>query len=362
MELRETHILSESVKVDPEAGVIRGAKLIGRHSKNGREYSESALAGAIRLYEGAKVFTNHPRRGEQQEDRDVRQWVGSVRNPLLREDGIYGDIQLIKSDANYAKLIEVASDPNFRKEFGLSHVAEGETAVRNGRTHVDRITEVRSVDLVTSPATTAGLFESTDPKTMTIKKLLESIAATVKGRKTLVEMTDADPAMAELPVEVAADTSPEDQIRAGIMSAVMSKLETADEATLKKVLKALGVSDSVTANLSGEAPAEETTEEPAAEEKPTEESVKLAKKLALLEAKNLLLESGREATPERVTAVALMPEAERPKLVESWPAKEALRESGLGERPQSSPPANGGARTKADDLYESRWKELAKRN
>jgi hypothetical protein len=361
MELREATCLESSATVDAEAGVIRGVKIIGHKSKNGRRYRESALRKAMPLYEGCRSFINHREGGSNASaERDITKLIGSFQNVEERHDGLYGNFHVLKSHPFAPVLLEMASDPSLRRKLGFSHVADGDTSQEGRETIVESITEVRRVDLVADPATTNGLFESTEPRTMTIKSLLESIAATVKGRKVLAEMSDADPAMADVPVEVAAESSPEDQIRAGIMSAVMTKLESADEATLKKVLKALGVSDSVTANLSGEAPAEET---PPTDEPPAEESVKLAQKLALLEAKTMLLESDRDASDERVRAVALMPTADRKKLVESWPAKTAPKAESFGlfgERPASSPPANGSPH-KADELYESRWAELAKR-
>lgn len=54
--------LSSSVRVDRDSGVIRGVKLIGFESKNGRTYPPSVLKGAVHLYEGAKVNIDHPER------------------------------------------------------------------------------------------------------------------------------------------------------------------------------------------------------------------------------------------------------------------------------------------------------------
>ena len=51
---------------------------------------------------------------------------------------------------------------------------------------------------------------------------------------------------------------------------------------------------------------------------------------AELKAKSLLLESGREATPARVKALAAASDEDRVELLESWPVAE-------GERPARSP-------------------------
>lgn len=45
---------SQRLRVDRDAGVIRGVKLLGLNSRNGRRYREGALVEAIGLYEGAK--------------------------------------------------------------------------------------------------------------------------------------------------------------------------------------------------------------------------------------------------------------------------------------------------------------------
>ena len=44
-------VTSQPGRVDREAGVIFGVKIIGRHSRNGRTYSDRALSEAVNLYE-----------------------------------------------------------------------------------------------------------------------------------------------------------------------------------------------------------------------------------------------------------------------------------------------------------------------
>src|SRR5205823_5411501 len=62
---------SENPTVDRDAGVIRGVKVLGRTSRNGREYSDRALAEAARFYEGIGVNLNHPDRRETAIERPV---------------------------------------------------------------------------------------------------------------------------------------------------------------------------------------------------------------------------------------------------------------------------------------------------
>jgi hypothetical protein len=144
-------------RVDREAGVIRGVKLLGRKSRNGRTYSERALRNGVALYAGRKVFVDHPRQSEANEDRRFRDWVGVIENPKFAGDGIYGDIRLRKQSEHFEALIEAATE--FNGFFGLSHVADGDSRYQGSEEIVESIAEVYSVDIVTEPATAAGLFE-----------------------------------------------------------------------------------------------------------------------------------------------------------------------------------------------------------
>jgi hypothetical protein len=151
---------SAVARVDCDSGYVYGVKLLGPKSKNGRVYLPEAMREATPLYNGRKVFLNHPKRNEAGEDRSIQDWVGVIKNACYKPDeGIFGDIVLRKQSPHYAAIIEAAT--TFANSFGCSHVADGDSAFRNGVEVVHRITDVRSVDLVCEPATTQGLFEST---------------------------------------------------------------------------------------------------------------------------------------------------------------------------------------------------------
>lgn len=154
---------SASLRVDHDAGVIRGAKLCGIFSSNGRVYPLPVLTKARHLYEGARVNVDHPPSARNL-DRAFADWAGVVENVQVRADGLYGDLRLRKSGAAYEALMEAAE--RFPDAFGLSHVADGDSRRVNGREEVTEINEVFSVDIVTDPATTGGLFESRQRRTM----------------------------------------------------------------------------------------------------------------------------------------------------------------------------------------------------
>jgi len=50
----------DAVRIDREAGVIFGVKIIGCESRNGRHYPNDTLRHAIPLYENSKVNLDHP--------------------------------------------------------------------------------------------------------------------------------------------------------------------------------------------------------------------------------------------------------------------------------------------------------------
>jgi hypothetical protein len=146
---------SGAVDVDREAGVIRGVKILGEQSKNGRRYSRAALEQAAGLYENIAVNPDH------REDHGVFDAIGWIESPTIKPDGVYGDLHVEKAGPLANRIFERAErNP---RAFGLSQDAEGVTKQQDGVEVVEEITDVRSVDLVARPASTKGLFESKDP-------------------------------------------------------------------------------------------------------------------------------------------------------------------------------------------------------
>ncbi len=146
-----------AMSVDREVGILRGVKLIGLESRNGRRYRESALTAAAALYEEAKVNVNHPKEGPLT-PRDYQDRLGVIRSVELRSsEGLFGDLHFNPKHALAEQLLwDAEHNPH---NVGFSHNVlarlsrEGATAV------VEEITKVQSVDLVADPATTEGLFE-----------------------------------------------------------------------------------------------------------------------------------------------------------------------------------------------------------
>jgi hypothetical protein len=171
--------------LDKEQHVIRGVKLLGLESKNGRTYLPTAARNALRMYEGAKINVNHPK-GSPSSPRDYQDRLGTARNVEFREGlGIYGDLHYNPAHPVAAQLeYDAQHSP---ESVGLSHNVEARTSKRDGKTVVESIVRVQSVDLVADPATTGGLYEHEEPEMSLAEMTLEQIAEVRADVKALTE-------------------------------------------------------------------------------------------------------------------------------------------------------------------------------
>ena len=146
------------MRVDAEKGILRGVKILGLRSRNGRAYLPEALKRAATLYEGAKVNVNHAK-GPAAGPRDYQDRIGVIRKVAAREgEGLFADFHF---NPKHALAEQLAWDAEHAPEnVGFSHNVRARCARRDGRLIVEAITQVQSVDLVADPATTRGLFEA----------------------------------------------------------------------------------------------------------------------------------------------------------------------------------------------------------
>jgi hypothetical protein len=147
-----------NMRIDRAAGVIRGVKLLGFESRNGRKYLPEALSQAVGLYEGAKVNVNHPK-GNPLAARDYQDRLGRIRNVAVRPaEGVFGDLFF---NPKHALAEQLAWDAEHAPEnVGFSHNVQARTSRQGDQTVVEAILKVQSIDLVADPATTRGLFEA----------------------------------------------------------------------------------------------------------------------------------------------------------------------------------------------------------
>ena len=107
-----------------------------------------------------RVNVDHPHPSQAGRVRDFAEQIGELRDVRLRSDGIYADLHYNRFNPNAAAIVEAAQ--RFPNTIGLSHNATGQKTRHGDREVVEAVDAVRSVDIVTRPATNTGLFEAED--------------------------------------------------------------------------------------------------------------------------------------------------------------------------------------------------------
>jgi len=315
--------------IDREAGVIRGVKLLGLRSRNGRRYAEAALRKAIGLYEGARVHVDHGKPGES---RSLMTRGGTIRAVTFREgDGLYGDLHYLKGDAAGEKIATLAEQcPD---TFGMSHDVDGRVERSGGDSVVEEISEVNSVDAVDRPATTNSLHEQVAMKT-NLRKLIE--ATGYKHTHKLLEMMPE--LTAEEPIE-APESTEADPVQA-VAAALAAKVADAiadpavSDAEVGQMAKA--ASKTVAAVRADMEPAVEQPDEEPDSEDEGETEEKVAESVAIrhlttlveglrrqVDARAVLEAKGATVTPQLLEELAACRDRNAMEsLVEGWaPAK-----------------------------------------
>jgi hypothetical protein len=316
---------SDAPRVDRDAGVIRGVRILGRVSRNGREYSPAALGQAARLYEGLGVNLNHPDRPQSPDTRAVEDGFGWLESIDIRADGVYGDLHYFRAHPQAEVIVEAAiRNP---RRFGLSHHAEGSVVQHQGRSVVESIATVRSVDLVQNPATNKGLFESeTTGMNRTIQQILEDAGGAWPLAIAPPELAASLSRLIDLPES--ADR--ERRIDTALRSLLLHLLEDESLEIPARFDHAVRLLE---ARLAGEKPAP-TSADPATLTGILERIERIethARCRALLESAN------RASLPERLDELAALPtDQERARLIETWPARDPDRPA--RERPAMSRP------------------------
>lgn len=173
---------SES-KIDKENLTISDVVLLGPVSKNGRKYTESCMRKAVSLYENIQAYVNHPDNSEEESGvRNIRNLAGKYRNIRYLEGKIKGDFVGL-SNENGKLFVDIAE--SMPEIAGLSHNADGVWKNENGEQIVEELTVVHSVDLVSTPATTNGIFEDRSKKTMDYKDI--TLTGLNSNRPDLIE-------------------------------------------------------------------------------------------------------------------------------------------------------------------------------
>jgi len=212
------------VRVDRTAGVIRGVKILGLHSRNGREYPAETLKKAAALYEGAKVNVNHPK-GSPGAPRDYQDRIGIVREVELRAgEGLFGDLHFNPKHALAEQLIWDAE--HAPENVGFSHNVQARTAPRAAGAGllVEEILRVESVDLVADPATTRGLYEATDSSGLGETGLRDDVAASHRDAEMALLREQLREAEAQRDGALLEQAISEELVVAGLPAALVTEL------------------------------------------------------------------------------------------------------------------------------------------
>jgi hypothetical protein len=162
--------------VDRENHIVRGVKVLGFTSANGRIYDFAAVKEAIQKYEKAPVNKDHNMEEPSFSDR-----LGWLENVILEKDGLYADFHYNPHAEGIESFLWFA-EHNGLGDVGFSHLVSGKYSVDpDGTERITRIDKVKSVDLVANPATTKTIFES-EVKPMP-KKVVKEAEYFSKGTK-----------------------------------------------------------------------------------------------------------------------------------------------------------------------------------
>ncbi len=192
MQIAQFSLMATSQRVDSANGVIYGVSVITEGQAAGHDlWIDSASVEKIKELSkgGTKVKINHPQKGENP---PFETTAGSLENFRIEGKQLRADLHLLKSDAYFDKIIEMAS--KMPDKFGLSVRIEQDIEKKDGKEFC-RPTAITSVDLVDEPAANpTGLFSkgdkdevkmSADGKTHTKECMCKTCMAYSKKTKSM---------------------------------------------------------------------------------------------------------------------------------------------------------------------------------
>lgn len=220
----------DGMVADDGEPVLRNLKILGLNSANRRRYTLEAATAAVSMYSGAKCNLNHPANASAV--RDIRDRFGVFENITVSGDGVRGDLRYNPKHPMSESILWWAKHQP--EAIGLSHNAVGQGHDEDGIFVVERILDVRSIDLVSDPATNLSMFEHNQggdrPVKMKIGKLIEHVEKKLAAKaKRLIEMGMLDD-------ELEVDAAPGDDGEVDHEAALTSGFESACTAIVKKVL------------------------------------------------------------------------------------------------------------------------------
>ena len=186
--------------IDREKGIIRGVKLLGLRSKNKRNYDTPGVRkSAMEALKGAQVFIDHPAVPSQ--PRSYRDKIGVVGQTVtfLEGKGHFGDIHYNPKHPCAEQFLWDVQNASKSLGMSVNAVVKSGKTDNAGDTVIEEVQSIRSVDIVSKPATTAGMFEHEEERTdmdlETLKKQNEAteaeLANTKKAHQELMDKLNA---------------------------------------------------------------------------------------------------------------------------------------------------------------------------
>lgn len=166
----------EGAEFDDDALIVRNVTLLGPISMNGHTYTEEAMREAAVLFEGIPQYIDHPAEEGGEFNRSVRDLFSKAHNVryIASENKVRGDMHLVDTPEMRKEIAPRMK--HFKEKIGNSHVVFaqfGEKQEGSDMPVIAHITDALSVDLVTDPATTKGLFEGIAKKKEDKKQKVE---------------------------------------------------------------------------------------------------------------------------------------------------------------------------------------------
>ena len=143
--------------VDADSNMIKGVAVLRAHSENGgpkgRQYTQRALESVARFVSGgAKAFADHDLKNKI---RSVRDLLGVFSNGRVDRGVVKGDLTVLENHKPWL----MAMAKQLPSAAGMSIHGWGPSSLDRGTEVVADVTDLQSIDLVATPASTLGLFE-----------------------------------------------------------------------------------------------------------------------------------------------------------------------------------------------------------
>jgi len=127
-------------------------------SKNGRTYTQKAMQKVAQLVENCKCFLDHPSEDftNSGQVRGIRDFAGQFFNARYSSGQVKSDLKVVKHHWNLLESLATMG-----ASVGMSINAKVmQRTNEKGENIIEDIHSLKSVDVVSSPALTSGIFES----------------------------------------------------------------------------------------------------------------------------------------------------------------------------------------------------------